>query len=341
MSKKVQARVVEACVESSLLYDCQARVWYKRDVKRLQKWMDKCYRYVWSDRNGQPLRQMSERGMNMTDVRERLGVKTVEWKIEKRVLERIGHVLRMGNERLTKALVLGWYEKLEGRSKMPGRKRKTVLYWKKMLNDAGLDWTDVERMTSDRREWKRRVLDRMNHLHEWERQKGHMYEWDERVRRLERNERRVIVLECRYGCGMVCKTKAGLTVHEKRMHRAAEERVKFTCERCGGVYETEGARRNHMKTCTGGASGEAGRRQCGKCGAWITKGNYARHVRSCVRAEEQEEVIEVRVEQQEDDRGGRGRRRQCERCGKWLSYGNMARHLRGCRIWDPGGEPRP
>ena len=72
--------------------------------------MDKCYRYVWSDRNGEPLRQMEERGVNMQDVRNRLGVKSVRWKVEKRVLERIGHVVRMGNERLTKALVFGWWE---------------------------------------------------------------------------------------------------------------------------------------------------------------------------------------------------------------------------------------
>ena len=51
-------------MESSLLYDCQVRVWYKRDMKRLQRWVDKCYRYVWSDRNGEPLRQMEARGVN-------------------------------------------------------------------------------------------------------------------------------------------------------------------------------------------------------------------------------------------------------------------------------------
>ena len=128
MSKRWQARVVEACVESSVLYDCQARVWYKRDMKRVQSWLDKCYRYVWSDRNGQPLMQMQAKGENMTDVRERLGVKSAVWKIEKRVYERIGHVMRMGNERITKAMVLGWYEGLEGTRKMVGKKRKTVLY---------------------------------------------------------------------------------------------------------------------------------------------------------------------------------------------------------------------
>ena len=75
------------------------QMWYKMELKELQKWIDKCYRYVCSDRNGQPLRQMSERRVNMVDVRERLGAKSIAWKVEKRVLERIGHVLRMGNER--------------------------------------------------------------------------------------------------------------------------------------------------------------------------------------------------------------------------------------------------
>ena len=60
-------------------------IWLKRDVKRLQKLMDKCYRNVWSNRNGQPLHQMSERGVNIVDVRLRLGVKSVAWKIEESV----------------------------------------------------------------------------------------------------------------------------------------------------------------------------------------------------------------------------------------------------------------
>ena len=46
-------------------------------------------------------------------LREMLGVKSIAWKIEKRVLERIGHVMRMGNDRQTKAKVLGWWKELE------------------------------------------------------------------------------------------------------------------------------------------------------------------------------------------------------------------------------------
>ena len=40
-------------------------------------------------------------------------VDDLRWKIEKRVLQRIGHVLRMENDRPTKAAVFGWLTDLE------------------------------------------------------------------------------------------------------------------------------------------------------------------------------------------------------------------------------------
>jgi len=330
LTKRWQAKVVEACVESSLLYDCQARMWYKKDMNRLQRWMDKCYRYVWSDRNGQPLRQMSARGMNMQDVRSSLNVKSVRWKIEKRVLERIGHVIRMGNERMTKIMVLGWYEGLEGKAKMPGKKRKTVLYWKKLLNECGVDWTDVERLCGNRDEWKKVVKERMNHVDVWERQRGHRYEWQGDKRMIDRNERRVIDFVCRYeGCGKVCRSKAGLVMHQKWKHRAPRERVTFQCGKCGVNVETEVARMAHERTCGGGGV-DGNRRECEVCGVWITKANYARHVRVC----RERAGVDVRA-----DVGPRGRRESCPLCGVVVSRSNMARHQRSCRVWDPAGGP--
>lgn len=341
MSKRCQARVAEACVESSLLYDCQARMWYKKEIDRMQRWMDKCYRYVWSDRNGPPLRQMEARGVNMWDVRRMLGVKSLRWKIEKRVLERIGHVVRMGNERLTKAAVFGWYEGLEGTEKMRGKKRKTVLYWKKMLKECGADWTDVERLCSDREGWRKRVKERMEHLEVWEKQRGHRYVWGVDEERVERNERRgEIDLVCRYeGCGKVCKSKGGLTLHQKRMHRAAPERMRFECDKCGMNVETEGAKKNHEKTCGGG--GRVGRMR--ECGRWVTAGNMARHIRGCRAGEdgrERREQVGGAVGGGEQQGDGR-KRGPCGRCGKVVTLSNMARHQRSCRVWDPGGGPSP
>lgn len=77
--------------------------------------MDKSYRYLWTDRNGELLRQMHISEVNMGDVRKMIGVKSIEWKIKRRMLERIEHVMHMGNERLTKEIVLGRWEELEGR----------------------------------------------------------------------------------------------------------------------------------------------------------------------------------------------------------------------------------
>ena len=59
----------------------------KRDKKRLQKWVHKCYKYIWSDRNWEPLRRMEARGVNMQNVMSCLGVTSVKRKIEKGVLD--------------------------------------------------------------------------------------------------------------------------------------------------------------------------------------------------------------------------------------------------------------
>ena len=342
LTKRWQGRVIEACVECSLLYDCQVRVWYKRDVKRLQSWIDKCYRFAWSDRKGEPLRQMEEKGVNMQDVRSCLGVKSIRLKIEKRVLERIGHVVRMGNDRLTKAMVFGWYKGLEGKAKMKGMKRKTVLYWKRMLKECGVDWTDIERLCGDRDGWKTCVRERVNHLDKWERQLGHKYVWDAGENPLQRNDRRVLDLECKYdGCGKVCKSKGGLVQHQKRVHRAPLERVRFECGVCGLQCETEVACMNHEKTCGGGSVG-LNQRECSECGRWVGKANYARHVRACRARREGGEVNEeASAGASEERRDARGKTAECQRCGKTLSYSNMARHEKSCRVWDPGGGPRP
>ena len=86
------------------------------------------YRYVWSSKNKPPLVQMQEAHKNMQDIRNELKIKSIRSKIEKRVLQRIGHVVRMDDTRLVKNVTLGWLEDLEGYDKVKGKKRKTVPY---------------------------------------------------------------------------------------------------------------------------------------------------------------------------------------------------------------------
>ena len=119
----------------------------------------------------------------------------------------------------------------------------------------------------DRREWKKMVKGRMERVYEWEMQKGHKYEWREGEQRVERSE---CVVEdvvsrgyvCRYdGCGKVCKSGAGRTIHEKRIHRVSEARVIFKCDLCDCEFMTEGNRKAHRRTCTGGGRTD-NTRQC-------------------------------------------------------------------------------
>ena len=283
---------------------------------------------------------MEERGMNMIDVREQLGVKSVKWRIEKRVLERIGHVMRMDNKRLTKIMVLGWYKGLEGTDKMKGRKRKTVLYWKRLMREAGWDYTEVERLANDRKKWKSMVMERMKHLEQWEKQQGHRYEWAQDEERLNRNVEGETELVCRYeGCGEEFRNKAAMIIHEKRLHRAAADRVRFPCKRCGTVLETEAARINHERACRGDAVLEDGRRECGRCGSRVKRSNFARHARTCRAREEGEEAEEGR-DQLEEPRY-LGRTGNCRHCGREYSYANLARHEKRCLVWDPGGGANP
>ena len=56
------------------------------------------------------------------------------------------------------------------------KKKKTVLYWKRLLQKAEVDMSNVERMVGDRKGWKQRVKGRMDHLYKWECQKEKQYE---------------------------------------------------------------------------------------------------------------------------------------------------------------------
>ena len=281
LSKKTQARIVEACVESTLLFDCQARTWRKGELKRLQQFMDKRYRTIWARRHTAPLIQMQERQKNMQDVRNELGVKSIRWKVEKRVLERIGHIFRMPDDRMVKVATLGWLEDLEGWNKVPGKKRKTVLYWKGLIKEAGWDWTRVGDMSKDRKAWKSKVMERMKHVEDWEK-KGGKSTLQSRGPRNSTPEETSLTCE---ECNKVCKSKAGLTNHIKRMHNISSQKTVFKCENCNEEFNQKANLINHKKKCTGEVQ-EASKYvpkyvECDLCGIMKSASNLSRHRKVC------------------------------------------------------------
>ena len=314
LNKKMQARVIEAVVESTLLFDCQTRTWQVLEIKKLQSTMDKMYRYTWSNKTKPPLIQMQEEGRNMQDVRNELGVKSVRSKLEGRVLQRIGHIMRMDDDRAVKAVVLGWLEDLEEYDKVPGKKRKTILYWKKILKEAGIDWTMIGAETYDRTIWKATVKERVRNIQEWESLAGHNSQGERGERNVQQPDEED--LTCTYDdCGKICKSKAGLISHRKRIHEKSSRKMKFTCNDCNQTFDTKGTLKNHRKCCTRIVNNNPNMRTCDTCNRQITKTGFRRHKRSCAPGEE----IVIR------NAGPRG---PCPICALPYSLANMARHIK-------------
>ena len=68
------------------------------------------------------------------------------------------------------------------------KKKKTVLYWKRIFRKAGVHVTNAERLKADQKEWKKRVEGRTDYLSKLECQKGKKYEWGANEERMERRE---------------------------------------------------------------------------------------------------------------------------------------------------------
>ena len=84
----------------------------------------------------------------------------------------------------------------------------------------------------------------------------------------------------------------------------------FGSARYGKEVTTEGARASNERSCTGGAveGGEGGMRECERCGGWVSRSNYAMHLRG---------AAGDRVERGVEDSGGsviRRQRKACEVC---------------------------
>ena len=64
-SKRHHAKIVELCMESSGLFICSIRPRHAAEMRKLQRYVYKLYRYIWNNEKKQPLREIQEKGVNM------------------------------------------------------------------------------------------------------------------------------------------------------------------------------------------------------------------------------------------------------------------------------------
>ena len=145
--------------------------------------MDKSYSLVWGSGQSRPYVRCRKQEKNMQDLKNEMKIKIIWWKIQKGVLERIGHILRMPDTRQTKIAVLGWFKGLEGEKITSGRKKKTHIYWYRILREAGKRWSEAGTIRQDRDRWRDMIEKRTEHLSLWERSRSNLVKEDRSLAR--------------------------------------------------------------------------------------------------------------------------------------------------------------
>ena len=281
LSKRTQARVVEAVVESTMMFNCSTRTWNASEINRMQKKADQCYRYIWSSKTKPPLMEMEEKHMNRWNVRKELRVRSIRNKIEKRSLERLGHVLRMPEESRTKQVTFGWLSKLECTDKERKKFRCTPRYWIKLAREAGWDPLEINDFAQDRERWRGLIRERSRHIELWESSQENGWTGDSVTRTEQGHLDSTAKIECAQ-CGKQCVSRAGLAIHMKRMHSQA--RTDHTCTKCNRTFSQKANLKNHEKKCQGKTSPTKHVRtlkECPSCKVPQDATNLRRHLRSC------------------------------------------------------------
>ena len=127
--------------------------------------------------------------------------------------------------------------------------------------------------------------------------------------------------KCLYkGCTRVFRSRAALTIHQKRLHRDLTNAPLFVCPTCSDEFRQEGSMNNHHKRCNGERTFN-GKKECKICMKWISKENFARHTISCGASDK-----ELSAAFNSSTRIWKTNRQKCRKCNKMITVANMARH---------------
>ena len=310
LSKRTKAVIVQAVVESTMLFDCSVRPWTTTDISKLHRVADIAYRKVWNNGKGLALYRMQKEGVNSFEIRRQLGITSIRQKMETRALERIGHVTRMPDTRTVKKITLGNWTEIGERPK--NGKNNTITYWKRILKEAGLDWTNIEGLTMDRKNWKGIVNERKKAMGEWENKMCEIHKGDLKPTRSQAGKPVTEEgFKCRWPpCEKTCRTKVRRDHHETRIHKRNE--LIFECGKCHTTFEQKAQRTNHAKQCGGAPRGT-----CPDCGKELSTTNMARHRRTyCLR---RHDTMTLR-------NASTLARTTCPDCGIPITKTNVARH---------------
>ena len=193
-----------AVVLTSLLYSCETWTTYRRHIKLLEQFQQRCLRSIcnikWQDR------------ISNIQVLERCGVTSVESQIVKAQLRWVGHLTRMEDSRIPKAV---FYSQLSSGKRSLGRPRlryKDTL--KQNLKACSIDLNSWEVTAKERAKWRHTCHEGVK-----------LFETNRTRQIIEKRMRRKAstgtcpgpVYTCGT-CSRVCGSRIGLLSHERTHH---------------------------------------------------------------------------------------------------------------------------
>ena len=233
--------------------------------------------------------------------------------------------MRMDDNRIVKGMVLGWWEKLEEVERVKGARRKTMLFWRRILKEAGVDASRIGQLTSDRKKWKETVRKRMKRIQNWENSQGHQWKGEKVAERnATKEERMSFVHECEI-CKKICLSKGGLTIHRKRMHEISKLKKNFICDKCEREFSQEANLKNHRKVCLGGEEGTEV--ACDLCEKKYKRKGFKNHRRSCAA---KRGIVELPTPTPPTPpaRVYKRKTKPCPQCGIPMAATNIRRHIK-------------
>ena len=248
---ETKMRMFKAAIIPTLMYGSEAWAPLAHQVKRLQSFVMRCLRIIL----GLSVRQQKRN----TVIRTEANMETVESMLRRRRLRWLGHVARMGTERIPRQLLVC---KPEGGKRTAGGQKlrwadvvskdlkgcKVDKDWREIAQDRCCGWTAVvDKMVEDLNRESEEVEKRKK---------------DERKQRRERELFEAHAdLQCKEsGCTFQAQNKAGLVNHQRQKHRQSALKT-LTCPHCDGQYKKQGLK-NHMKFCRRNPTRQA------KCSGW-------------------------------------------------------------------------